>query len=96
MTRETHGSGYDDVEELRKRFEEFRSEHRPRTRMLEELWRVSGGDSEAARSESGLPVFGAVCEQCEQVDGRARHSDGAEGAKRNRTAMAPASSSWNC
>jgi hypothetical protein len=41
MTRVTHGSNFDDVEELRKRFEEFRSRHQTRTRLPEELWRAA-------------------------------------------------------
>jgi len=39
--RASHGSSFDDVEELRKRFEEFRSQHRTRTRLPEELWRAA-------------------------------------------------------
>jgi Transposase IS66 family len=39
--RVTHESRYDDVEELRKRFEEFRSQHKTRTRLPEELWRAA-------------------------------------------------------
>jgi hypothetical protein len=41
MMRATHNSNYDDVEELRKRFEEFRSQHQTRTRLPEELWRAA-------------------------------------------------------
>ena len=41
MMRVTHDSGFDDVEELRKRFEEFRSQHQRRTRLPEELWRAA-------------------------------------------------------
>ena len=41
MTRVTYDSGFDDVEELRKRFEEFRSQHQRRTRLPEELWRAA-------------------------------------------------------
>jgi len=44
MTRLTYNSGFDDVEELRKRFEEFRSQHQARTRLLEELWRAAAGN----------------------------------------------------
>ena len=40
MTR-THDSNFDDVEELRKRFEEFRNQHETRTRLPEELWRAA-------------------------------------------------------
>ncbi len=39
--RVSHESSFDDVEELRKRFEEFRSQHEPRTRLPEELWRAA-------------------------------------------------------
>jgi hypothetical protein len=41
MTRVTRDSSFDDVEELRKRFEEFRSQHQTRTRLPEELWRAA-------------------------------------------------------
>ena len=41
MMRVTHASSFDDVEELRRRFEEFRSQHRTRTRLPEELWRAA-------------------------------------------------------
>ena len=41
MTRVTHDGSFDDVEELRKRFEEFRSQHQKRTRFPEELWRAA-------------------------------------------------------
>jgi hypothetical protein len=39
--RVTHDSSFDDVEELRKRFKEFRSQHQTRTRLPEELWRAA-------------------------------------------------------
>ena len=57
MMRATHGSSFDDVEELRRRLEEFRSQHRTRTRLPEELWRAAGGDSGTARHKFGLPVL---------------------------------------
>src|ERR1700731_4873250 len=41
MMRVTHESGFDDVEGLRRRFEEFRSQHQRRTRLPEELWRAA-------------------------------------------------------
>jgi hypothetical protein len=41
MMRVSHDSSFDDVEELRKRFEEFRSQHQTRTRLPEELWRAA-------------------------------------------------------
>jgi hypothetical protein len=41
MTRVTGDSSFDDMEELRKRFEEFRSQHQTRTRLPEELWRAA-------------------------------------------------------
>ena len=41
MTRESYNSSFDDVEELRKRFEEFRGRHQRRTRLPEELWRAA-------------------------------------------------------
>jgi hypothetical protein len=41
MTRTTYNSVFDDVEQLRRRFEEFRSQHQARTRIPEELWRAA-------------------------------------------------------
>ena len=35
MTRVSDDSGFDDLEELRKRFEEFRNQHELRTRLPE-------------------------------------------------------------
>jgi hypothetical protein len=46
MMRVTHDSSFDDVEELRKRFEEFRSQHQSRTRLPEELWRSAAEAAE--------------------------------------------------
>lgn len=39
--REAYNSGFEDMETLRLRFEEFRSRHARRTRLLEELWRAA-------------------------------------------------------
>ena len=41
MTRVTYDSSFEDVEELRKRFEEFRSQHQTRTRLPEALWQAA-------------------------------------------------------
>lgn len=41
MAQATYSSGYDDLEELRKSFEEFRGKHPARTRFPEELWRAA-------------------------------------------------------
>ena len=41
MTRVTYDGGFDDVEELRKRFKEFRNQYQRRTRLPEELWRAA-------------------------------------------------------
>lgn len=41
MTRVTYNSSFDDLEELRKRFEDFRGQHQTRTRLPEELWRAA-------------------------------------------------------
>ncbi len=53
MTREIYSSGYDDLEELRKRFAEFRSKHPPRTHFPEELWHAA---AEIARRRGVNPV----------------------------------------
>ena len=54
MARETYSSGYDDLEELRKRFAEFRSKHPPRTHFPEELWHAA---AEMARRRGVNPVY---------------------------------------
>lgn len=41
LTRAMYSSSFDDLEELRRRFEEFRSQHQTRTRLPEELWRAA-------------------------------------------------------
>ena len=46
MTRMSNNSGFDDLEELRKRFEEFRNQHQTRTRLPEELWRAAAENAE--------------------------------------------------
>jgi hypothetical protein len=51
--RETYSSGYDDLEELRKRFAEFRSKNPPRTHFPEELWHAA---AEMARRRGVNPV----------------------------------------
>ena len=60
MMRATHGSSFDDVEELRRRFEEFRSQHQRRTRLPEELWR-------AAAEIAGRRGMNLVC-RCLRLD----------------------------
>src|SRR5690242_3347265 len=39
--RQSYSGGYEDVEALRLRFEEFRNRHEKRTRFPEELWRAA-------------------------------------------------------
>lgn len=58
--RVTHDSSLDDVEELRKRFEGFRSQHQKRTRLPEELWR-------AAAEVAGRRGMNLVC-RCLRLD----------------------------
>ena len=60
MMRVTHESSFDDVEELRRRFEEFRSQHQRRTRLPEELWR-------AAAEIAGRRGLNLVC-RCLRLD----------------------------
>src|SRR5271154_3975880 len=60
MMRLTHDSSFDDVEELRRRFEEFRSQHQRRTRLPEELWR-------AAAEIAGRRGLNLVC-RCLRLD----------------------------
>jgi hypothetical protein len=38
---ETYNSGFEYIEALRLRFDEFRGKHASRTRLLEELWRAA-------------------------------------------------------
>jgi hypothetical protein len=60
MMRVTQDSSFDDVEELRRRFEEFRSQHQRRTRLPEELWR-------AAAEIAGRRGMNLVC-RCLRLD----------------------------
>src|SRR5579863_4882082 len=90
MMRVTHDSGFDDVEELRRRFEEFRSQHQRRTRLPEELWRAAAEIAE----RRGMNL---VC-RCLRLDsnslkkwmGKGVAGPGARRVGRKRSAMAPA------
>jgi hypothetical protein len=90
MMGATRGSSFDDVEELRRRFEEFRSQHRTRTRLPEELWRAAAEIAE----RRGINL---VC-RCLRLDsnslkkwmGKGVHGPGARRVGRKRTAMTPA------
>jgi hypothetical protein len=62
MTRVAYESSFADMEELRKRFEEFRSQHQTRTRLPEELWRAAAEIAQRRGIESGLPVLAPGCE----------------------------------
>jgi hypothetical protein len=42
MTRPKYAGGFQDLEELGERFDEFRSSHRKRERLPEELWAAAG------------------------------------------------------
>lgn len=89
MMRATHGSSFDDVEELRRRFEGFRSQHRTRTRLPEELWR-------AAAEIAGRRGMNLVC-RCLRLDSNSLKKwmdKGVKGpsprhATRKRSAMTP-------
>lgn len=89
MTRESYNSSFDDVEELRKRFEEFRSRHQRRTRLPEELWRAAAEVAE----RRGINL---VC-RCLRLDTNSLKKWMGKGAsearpkrgRRKRTAMAP-------
>lgn len=90
MTRVTRDSSFDDVEELRKRFEEFRSQHQRRTRLPEELWRAAADIAE----RRGMNL---VC-RCLRLDANSLKKwmgKGVSGARprylrRKRSAMTPA------
>jgi hypothetical protein len=92
MMRVVHESSFDDVEELRKRFEEFRSQHQTRTRLPEELWRAAA--EIAARRDVNL-----VC-RCLRLDANSLKKwmgKGVSGARpkqarRKRLAMTPTAS----
>ena len=59
MMRVTHESSFDDVEELRKRFEEFRSQHQTADATPRRAMAGCRGDRGTARHESGLPLLAA-------------------------------------
>ena len=79
-------SGYDDLEELRKSFEEFRGKHPARTRFPEELWRAA---AEMAKRRGVNPV--CRCLRLDAKSLRKRMGGRAVQAepKRRRAAMAP-------
>jgi hypothetical protein len=89
MMRATHGSSFEDVEELRRRFEEFRSQHQTRTRLPEELWRAAG-------EIAGRRGINLVC-RCLRLDsnslkkwmGKGVNGPRARHAGRKRSAMTP-------
>jgi hypothetical protein len=89
MMRVSHDSGFDDVEELRRRFEEFRSQHQRRTRLPEELWR-------AAAEIAGRRGVNLVC-RCLRLDsnslkkwmGKRVNGPGPTQARRKRAAITP-------
>jgi hypothetical protein len=89
MMRVTHDSSFDDVEELRKRFEEFRSQHQSRTRLPEELWR-------AAAEIAGRRGMNLVC-RCLRLDsnslkkwmGKGVNGSRPTHAKRKRASLKP-------
>src|SRR5271154_4164683 len=87
MMRVTHESSFDDVEELRRRFEEFRSQHQRRTRVPEELWR-------AAAEIAGRRGLNLVC-RCLRLDSNSlkkwmgKGVNGPRQAGRKRSAMTP-------
>lgn len=90
MMRASHGSSFDDVEELRRRFEDFRSQHRTRTRLPEELWRAAAEIAE----RRGMNL---VC-RCLRLDsnslkkwmGKGVNGPSARRGGRKRSARAPA------
>jgi hypothetical protein len=89
MLRVRHDSGFYDVEELRRRFEEFRSKHQRRTRLPEELWR-------AAAEIAGRRGVNLVC-RCLRLDsnslkkwmGKRVNGPGPTQARRKRAAITP-------
>jgi hypothetical protein len=86
MTRETYSGGDDDLEELRKRFAEFRSKHPPRTHFPEELWHAA---AEMAKRRGVNPVC-----RCMRLDANSLRKWLGERppklARKKHTAIAPA------
>src|SRR5271165_4698531 len=89
MMRVIHESRFDDVEELRRRFDQFRSQHQRRTRLPEELWR-------AAAEIAGRRGMNLVC-RCLRLDANSLKKwmgKGVNGSRpgrvrRKRSAMTP-------
>jgi transposase-like protein len=88
MAQATHSSGYDDLEELRKSFEEFRGKHPARTRFPEELRRAA---AEMAKRRGVKPVC-----RCLRLDAKSlrkwmgeRSGQNEPKRRQKRTAMAP-------
>ena len=88
MAQATYSSGYDDLEELRKSFEEFRGKHPPRTRFPEELWRAA---AEIGKRRGVNPVCRSLRLDANSLKKwmGAPHPGRTEASGKKRAAMAP-------
>ena len=74
MTQAIYNSSYDDVEELRKRFEDFRGQHEKRTRLPEELWRAAAEIAERRGMNLVCRCLRLDANSSEEVDEQGRRS----------------------
>ena len=85
----SHESSFDDVEELRKRFEEFRSQHETRTRLPEELWRAAAEIAGRRGTNLVCRCLGLDANSLKKWMGKGVRRVRAKFARRKRAAVTP-------
>src|ERR1700733_10838372 len=89
MTRALHNSSFEDVEALRKRFEDFRSQHEKRTRLPEELWRAAAEIAERRGMNLVCRGLRLGANSLEKGMGRGVSGPSRKYTRRKRSAVAP-------
>ena len=89
MTRVTYDGGFDDVEELRKRFEEFRNQHQRRTRLPEQLWRAAAEIADRRGMNLVCRRLRLDANSLKKWMGRGVRGPGRKYTRRKRPAVAP-------
>lgn len=90
MTRVTDDGGFDDLEELRRRFEEFRNQHESRTRLPEELWRAAAEIADRRGMNVVCRRLRLDANSLKKWMGRGVIGPGRKYTRRKRPAIAPA------
>lgn len=89
MTRVSNDGSFDDVEELRKRFEEFRNQHQRRTRLPEELWRAAAEIAERRGMNVVCRRLRLDANSLKKWMGKGVSGPGRKYTRRERAAVAP-------